>query len=364
MKMNKGKTSVKPVSSLPERLFEIDLLKGLAILSVILIHTWAVGIQLAIGSPLHIYHAVALLLLIAGFTGTYAYMRRGSTTLGQCYDTDLLLRRFSRLLKPYLLMFILQVIILFILFRYPFNVGSVIIYFFKGGYGLGAYFVPLIIQSVIIVPVLYLLALKSPNNMLVGAFIVNITIEFIAHNGLIPEDLYGIYYAKFLFAGALGVWLALSVRRFDLWTAVLGALSAVFIIILYYTQLLSRFFTVSVIAGISEAFAFVWTYVLALTGYLYLPKNTAHPIWRGIGEAGRASWHIFLVQMTFFSLWQPLDNAVLTPMYHMFPPVFSFVGLILMAMVTIAICTGAGWLWYRCELAWSVFRNSSATKSR
>lgn len=364
MKKSQGKTPAKPAPSLPDRLVEIDLLKGLAILAVILIHTWAVGIQLAIGAPFHIYHAVALLLLIAGFTGTYAYLRRGATTPGECYDTGLLIRRFSRLLKPYLLMFILQIVILFLLFRYPFDPMSVLVYFFSGGYGLGAYFVPVIFQSVIIVPVLYLAARKNPDLMLAGAFAVDLVIEFLAHAGLIPAELYGICYAKFLFAGALGVWLALAPRRFDLRTVALGTLSAVYIGILYYTQLLSGFFTVNVIAGISEAFAFVWTYVLALAGYLYLPKHSSHPIWRGIGEAGKASWHIFLVQMTFFSLWQPLNNAVLTPVYHLFPPALSFAGLMIMAAVTIAICAGAGWLWYRCESAWPAFRSTPAAKGR
>lgn len=364
MKKNHGRVFRKADPSQPERLVEIDLLKGFAIIAVILIHTWAVGIQLAIGAPFHIYNAVALLLLVAGFTSTYAYMRRGFTAFGQCYDIGLLYRRFARLLKPYLMLFFLQVVILFVLFHHTFDIGSVIISFFKGGYGLGAYFVPVIFQSIIIVPVLYLLALRNPDAMLAGAFVVDLFFEILFYAGFISADLYSIFYARFLFAGALGVWLAVSARRFTLMTGVFGVLSAAYIGIIYYTQILSRFFSVNVFSGISESFAYIWTYILALTGFLYLPKKAENPVWRGLEQAGKASWHIFLVQMTFFCLWQPLDSGVLTPVYRMFPPAFSFIGLIIIATVTIAICAGVGYLWYRCESIWPVFRASRTAGNR
>ena len=351
MKKSHGKATLKNNLVLPERLVEIDLLKGMAIIAVILIHTWSAAVLLSIGAPFHIYHAVPFLLLIAGFTGTYSYMRHNATSLRECYDTVLLRRRFKRLFKPYILMFIIQIIILFGLFRYPFDLGSVLMEFITGGYGLGAYFVPVIIQSVIIVPILYLLAMRNPNAMLITAFIFNIITEILSISSVIPPGVYSILYVRFLFAGALGIWLALSPRHMTLWTGVLGMLSAIYIGIMFYTQEFSRFFVTNIGVGINQTPAFFWTYILALLGFLYLPKKSGSSIYRGLENAGKASWHIFLIQMTFFSLWQPLNSGVLTPVYYLFPPVFSFIGLIIIASVTIAICTGTGYLWYTYESA-------------
>lgn len=334
---------------LPERLVEVDLLKGMAIIAVVIHHTLSVSILLAIGAPFYIYHSVPLLILIAGFTGTYAYMRRNYTTISQCYDTGLLYRRFRRLIVPYSMIFLLQIVILFIIFHNTFNIGSLVYSYLTGGYGLGAYFVPVIIQSIIIIPILYLLALRNLHAMLVGAFVFDIAMEYLAYISVIPLGIYMVLYAQFLFAGALGVWLALSTRRLTLWMGVIGFFSAVYIWITYYTQLFTPFFVTNPVGVISQAPAYFWTCILALTGFMFLPKKAKSWFYRSLTNAGKASWHIFLVQMTFFSLWQPLGEKVLFPFYNFFPPAISFVGISLIALLTITICAGAGYLWYSYE---------------
>ncbi|WAC05465.1 MAG: acyltransferase family protein [Methanoregula sp.] len=332
---------------------EIDLLKGMAIIAVVLHHTLSVSILLAIGAPFYIYHSVPLLILIAGFTGTYAYMRRNYTTISQCYDAGLLYRRFRRLIIPYVMIFLLQIAIIHIIFHNSFDMGSLVYSFLTGGYGLGAYFVPVIIQSILIVPILYLLALRNPYAMLVGAFVFDLAMEYLAYISVIPLELYYVLYAQFLFAGALGVWLALSARRLTLWIAILGFFSAVYIWITYYTQLFTPFFETNIVGVISQAPAYFWTCILALTGLMFLPKKAETWFYRGLANVGKASWHIFLVQMTFFFLWQPLAEKVLFPFYNLFPTAISFVGISLIALVTITICSGTGYLWYVFESSWT-----------
>jgi peptidoglycan/LPS O-acetylase OafA/YrhL len=342
---------------MPERLTEVDLLKGLAIIAVILVHTWSIPVLLAIGAPFHMLHAGVLLILIAGFNGVYSYRRHGFNTPGQCYSHQLLYRRFSRLLKPYILMWLLQVAVVVFLLHGSVDLRSLFLNFISGGYGLGAYFVPVIIQSVLVVPLLYLLALRSPDMMLLLAFILNLVFEFLFFISGFPFSIYALLYAEFLFAGALGVWLATSAKRPVLWIAAGGILSGLYIAVTFYTGLLSRFFE-TYLGNITQAPAYFWTFILVLSGFTLLPKKTGTRVVQGIANAGKASWHIFLVQMSFFYfLWPALGYYVLIPVINFFPASLSFCGLLVAAVITTILCAGSGYLWYKAEESWANFRH-------
>ena len=88
-------------------LTQIDLLKGLAIISVILLHTWPEKVLLITGAPFHIWQAVPVFILIAGYVGTLSYKRRDTARLRQCYGRSLLSHRFKRILVPFTLLFII-----------------------------------------------------------------------------------------------------------------------------------------------------------------------------------------------------------------------------------------------------------------
>jgi hypothetical protein len=161
----------------------VDMLKGLAIISVILLHSWNDSFLLQIGAPYYIGQAVPIFIIIAAYNGVNSYIRTNSITLIQCYSS--IPRRMSRLLWLHLSFLIIEYLfILFIAFfkndifttlvsitgKSPDRIQAVIAtysipnlfsFIVTGGYGFGSFFVPVLIPLIFTLPILYLLSRKN-----------------------------------------------------------------------------------------------------------------------------------------------------------------------------------------------------------
>lgn len=333
--------------TLPDRLVEVDLLKACAILAVILIHTLYAPILLLIGAPFHIWHAVPLFILIAGYTSAYAYIRRKSKTLDTCYDPNLLYRRIKRILEPFAVMWVFQILVIIMLSGWVFTYSSLVQNFIFGGNGPGSYYIPVIIQHVLIVPLLFLLAIRYPRGMLIITFVLDLFLELFLYLSGIPSGIYSILYVRYLFAGALGVYLAVSGPRVSHGIAVGGIFGFVYLTLTMYMGSLSNILQSNIEGGISHAPAYFWTLVLAVTGFILFPKKVTTWTTKILEKIGRSSWHIFLVQMTFFYFsWQWVQIQFLLPLQLLFPRSIDFLVIPFGAILTITICCSVGCIWY------------------
>jgi len=346
MKKSKVKTDAfSQIGKLHHTIPQIDILKAFAIITVVLLHTFLEGFFLRFGSPYYLWHAIPIFIVIAGFTGAYAYKRYGSTTLKQCYDPLLIIGRFKRLLIPFFLCWIIEIIIVYNISTDRLDLVSVIPNFMTGGFGYGAYFIPVILQSILIVPLLYLLALRNPERMVIIALILTIVFDAIVFliGGNIQTSL---IYFRYLFAGALGVWVVTSEKRNNIWLIIGGIISLIYITLCCYTPIFSVFPDYNGYGGILQAPAFVWTVILVLFGLAYLPGNAGSGYYQYLGEIGKASWHIFLVQMLYF-----LAPAAYIYVFLLNPlsagKVILHFGL--GAICNIAICVSLGYGWYYVE---------------
>lgn len=213
----------------------------------------------------------------------------------------------------------------------------------RGGYGWGAYFVPVIIQSVLFVPLLYLLALRNPHRMVIIALFLTLFFDVISMIIGWDTSITSVLYFRYMFAGALGVWIVTSTKIDKRWLTLGGGISLVYITLSCYTPLLSSIPAYTGYDGILQAPAFMWTAVLALTGLTYIPKKIDLSFNRYIGELGKASWHIFLVQIVYY--WVPaafVYASIITP--------FDFgsviIGNLLVVILNLGICLTFGYAWY------------------
>jgi len=339
---------------------QIDILKGLAIISVIIIHTFSNEILMAIGAPFHIWQAVPVFILLAGFTSTYALLNYQKRSLAQSYDISIIIRRLKRLLGPYLIIWIFQFLIIFILTTYI----SLIVFdpnyfsyqgfdwlfnFFSGGQGPGNYFIPIILQQILIIPFFYYLALRSPNRMLAIAFILDLAFEYLAIISGIPPWAFSILYIRFIFAGALGVWLVFQKDTVPKWLLIGGLASIVYIFAVVYLNF--QFWFLYPGQSFFNVFSFFWTIIIVILGMRLIPSGPSHRIFTILEQLGKASWHIFLIQMTFFSFLNGIFLKFVLGVPHVSLMTFNVIFCLMVnLMVNLMACLSLGYGFYQVQI--------------
>lgn len=351
-----GKSDSVPnaVSGPDSHIRQIDVLKGFAIISVILIHTFSNDILMAIGAPFHIWQAVPVFLMLAAFTSTIALLTYQKRSLAESYDSSVIFRRIRRVLEPYTAIWILQaLIVLYIVSagipiigasqnEFPYQGFDIVLNYFSGGNGPGNYFIPVILQQILLIPLFYYLALRSPDRMLIAAFILDLSLEFLAVIGHIPSWLYGILCIRYIFAGALGVWLVFRKDISLQWVIIGGLISGLYIYLVQYLNF--QFWFIYPDWSFFHVFSYFWTLLIVFFGLRLSLSGSFQAFFVVLENLGKASWHIFLIQMTFF--------------FICWPTIRSFVGSpLLYPIINVAVCLLLGYGFYRMG---GVLRNMGA----
>jgi len=271
-------------------LTQIDLLKGLAIISVILLHTWPEKVLLITGAPFHIWQAVPVFILIAGYVGTLSYKRRDTTKLRQCYGRSLLSHRFKRILVPFTLLFIIQIVLLCFIDIKEITLQNIVLSYIIGGYGPGSYFIPIILQQILVLPILYFWAIRSPRYFLPITFLISLVFEYLMIIAFVPEWAYRLLYVRYLFAGALGVWLAVSQQSIERKLVVGALFSIIYIFAVNYLSI--QFWFLYPAWGSQHAPSYFWPLLIIVMGLIYLPSASKNVVSAVLEQLGQASWHI------------------------------------------------------------------------
>jgi peptidoglycan/LPS O-acetylase OafA/YrhL len=342
---------------LPAYVPQIDLLKAFAIISVIIMHTFPTETVLALGSPYYLWQAVPLFILVAGFTGAYGFRKRDAVSLKQCYDPRILARRYSRLFAPFVIFWILEVILLLSLNLIPSDVWSLAANFLSGGTGWGSFFIPVILQGILIVPLLYFIARRNPDLMVGVALCLNIAFEAImVLSG--NTNTSSFLYLRYLTAGALGVWLVTSTKPHRALILIAGISGFIFLTLASYTALFPSTSIFSRYDGALQFPSFAWTLILTMTGLKYLPGGVTSRFLTSLAKIGKASWHIFLFQMFYFLIpagfFYALLSTVWTGIYGdiLEPPFLGFLSIpdlslgIVIIILNVTICVSVGFVWY------------------
>lgn len=281
-----------------ERNIQIDLIKGLAIISVIILHSLPSKILYNVGAPFYIWQAVPIFMIIAGLNSSQSYIRKDLTYLRECYTIELIFRGIRKIIIPFSIIWIAEITLLFLLKGKIISARTFIEGFLLGGWGQGSYFIPIMFQHYFIFPAMYWLSQKyGSNRMLVIVFGFDMFLELISFEIGIPSSSYRNLYFRYLFAVALGIWLATS-KNLNRKVLLIGtAISGVYI---YAVGYLGFRLPIEPSWASQNAPSFMWPFMLIILGFKFLPSCGGNIVTRIIALLGRASFHIFLIQMVFF----------------------------------------------------------------
>ncbi|MHB8840446.1 MAG: acyltransferase family protein [Candidatus Aquicultor sp.] len=284
-----------------KRLYQIDALKGIAIISVLIMHSMPRDALSASCAAYHIGQAVPIFMVLMGFAAMQSFDARGIALIPY-YK-----RRFTRLATPLAIVFAVS-LALAILAHLPVNVGRETFIGVLPISGPGNYFITLLIEATLLMPFFYLAMKRVPKTTIALSFFISFLYELTApHIGIFLR--YPVLYAsvfRYLPAIALGMWIASDYQissgrnRFIL----LGTLAS----LAYIT--VSTFFGFRVTYflpfwGTQNILSFFYPVLLTMIGLRFLPRSNL------LEKLGRASYHIFLVQIVYFGAGLPL--AMLWP---------------------------------------------------
>lgn len=321
-----------------EYYFQIDFLKGLAIIAVLILHILPPGWGNLPIVVLTLAQCVPIFFLLMGLNTSMSFKRKNLKTIRELYSLNYFKKKFLRLLPSFFIVFILFLVLcLFkgtIIFDWKYLIGM-----FPHGtnwYTPGNYFISAVFQFTLIFPLIYYLYKKySLKSVLIASFIINILFEIISRYTLFYEYsfLYSACLLRYLFIIVLGIYLMDNLNL----EHVKDFLSNKFLIIGLFISLL---FGLTIVFGwVLPLFPPVWTsskillcfypVLLCVLALRYLPKGENNII----SYLGRASYHIFLLQIFIFCLYSFIKPFI--PFYCVFFIPF--------------LCLGLGYLFYLFE---------------
>lgn len=280
-----------------KRNYNIDIIKALAIISVILIHGLSNDSLYTILAPYYIWQTVPVFMILMGYNATNSYLRKDYTKLSDIFSHHYLMNKAKRILLPFSFIWLLQVLIQFFYFDNR-NIPELLLAFLDGGYGPGSYFIPLILQATLNIPFIYLILKKQPTKMMIVLFFVSLLIDMAAFWLNISGSLYRILIIRHLFSVTLGIWYAFNKSTIKLkWLAIPVAASLAYITAVHYFnwELIVEEYWHS-----QHAPSYFYVLFIIMIGMKYLEVGNQSLLEKTFILIGQASFHIYLTQMFYF----------------------------------------------------------------
>ncbi len=300
------------------RITQLDLIKGLAIISVVLLHSIPSPVQLYILAPFHITQAVPIFLIVMGITTGIYFYRRKVLTLNDIRWKTYFKEKGNRLILPLLPIFLISALYAYYTHTFSFNP-----LYFIGVLpqpGPGNYFISVIIQFVIVSPFLYIAFRCRPRLCIAGTFLLSFSFETYAI--FTPPVVDSYFYTGLIFRWLFYFTLGLIIfDRFILkqnTTQIPELLFLASVVSLAYLTFMYVFEMLNLV-GLSSlniiSAPYNWKYATVYSAFypayfLAVSFSSGHPYrtwvkWPDllsttIRRLGKASYHIFLVQILFF----------------------------------------------------------------
>lgn len=287
---------------------QINILKSIAIMFVLILHSISNQFERSIYTVFHIHQAIPIFMLLIGLNLSLSFRKKMNFKI---YPKKYLISKFKRFVIPYLIIYLCVIIIVKILFpKLTFNINY-FLFGFSYISGFGNYFILILFQSIIIFPVIYHYYKKNPKLTIIICLIINFffqySLSFIVNNEIFYLNILIGYYKRLVlhYIGyiVLGIWISdkynnqkISVFLKENKKLFLVFLISVIYLIFYYITgnkfSFQNYFIISI----------GYTVLIVLFGLRFLPKEIKNDFQKLFNYIGKSSYHIYLVQMVFFTI--------------------------------------------------------------
>ncbi len=354
-------------SSRTSSFFQIDVLKTVMIFLVIFDHYVHWNIKIDIGVALWERISIPVFLIVLGFNMGHSFRGQGDMSLKQLYSWSYFKKKILRYVVPFLILYAASTFIGLFMYGFDFiamydtqyspSHGVInLFYLIMPFWGPGNWFIPVLLQSILVVPLLYWAFTKKPVLALILTFAVEIAMQtivfFLFGEGFTSWEevhVYSLFSNSILFylsAVGLGMWFSQNHklqhnRNFFMWF--LYPISLAYIVAYQFFGFLFMINGARFLRGDYNFMVFPYSAFLVLLALKLLPKTSKTKISKSISLMGKSTWHILLTQILGYGM----ITAYWGTHYGMDVPFnpFDIVDLVVLWIVFIWL----GIVWYKID---------------
>jgi peptidoglycan/LPS O-acetylase OafA/YrhL len=296
---------------MPKSYQQINVIKGFAIISVVILHSLEEKALLNSYSILHIWQAVPLFMVIMGLNAGMSVANK-KPQLHELYSKTYFKNKFSRIIIPFLFIFILAIAAGF---TWYWLTGDYKIEFRKSNLigvlpvpGPGNYFITLVFQTILLLPLIKYLFKWHPFFVLISLVLLEVAFLLISDNlRLFTRNnyLYSAAFPRYFSAIAFGLVLSKLVFRQPRAKKIILITSIAFISCVYLLEMTYGYLDIPQIKPEWKAqnvLTFSYAAFIVLLLFKALPDHSDNWFLKFLAAMGKSSYHIFLLQIVYFGL--------------------------------------------------------------
>ncbi len=240
--------------------------------------------------------AVPVFMIISGYNFAMSNSKKADGELKKMYGWSMLKPKLVRFLIPF---FAVCWIEIFLLFLQDKNINPLRI-FLLGAYGPGSYYVPVMLQLLVIFPIIYIAVEKNAILGITAAGIANLVFEILVKVLEIDKYYYRLSIGRYLLLIAFGCYLYLHpehrVKRYQMILMFLTGLGYIIAVFGFDKE----FFIFDYWKTTAMPVAFYIFPIVILLFRKFYHKNIPGFVGEMLTQIGKASYHIFLIQMVYY----------------------------------------------------------------
>lgn len=301
----------------PGRIALFDILKGIAIIMVCITHFgWERQERIDLLFPFWISMAVPIFMIVTGYLTSASYDKKGYQFY-DLYHPKNLIPKLKQYLTPFTTIYLAELLLEYLLHHRLLSFHEVITSYLYGGLGkYGTYYVPVLLQMLVLFPLIYILIRKNKHFILL-CFLTNLLYEYMKKDLGINAHDYRLLAFRYIFLISMGCYLYFEAFQFS-WKKYLPMLIAGigYIWLISYTNYHPTIFTRWNTTSMMTAF-YIAPIIALLLKY---GQQIRIPFLEKIGQA---SYHIFLMQILYYNYFKTLLPSEYRMAYMLTGVVFS-----------------------------------------
>lgn len=285
------------------RIWLIDLLKGIAALSVVVLHIFLPDrVRQVLLIPFWCNLAVPIFITVSGFTFSLSSKKYSGGTpreyLANYFCPAAIIKKIKRVYAPFLAVYAVEIIGCLLRGEHPSALHIIKCLFIGGFTAPGAYFIPVLVQIIIVFPFISLLynKIKSYSFLVIGAIQIIYELAVLKFN--VPDSITRMTAFRYLLFLLCGIWLYCNYnKKIKVQLCILPmVLGAGWIIAIGYLNYQPTLFG----TWKNTSFPVLLWYVPIMLILFNKFAGTELRHKSIICKFGQASYHIYLVQMLYF----------------------------------------------------------------